>query len=179
MKTMWRMSQFIVVSATAFIVSVAPASAGDPDLISFSAGAFDFYDYEDQAAELRIEYRSGRKIFGDEFGPVFRGIGPIVGLMVNTDGGVFGYGGVYADFRIRDRVVVIPSAGLGGYREGDSRDLGGVFQFQLGLTAAYRFQDDSSLGVTFTHFSNASIHDSNPGVESLLLTYTIPMERLF
>ncbi len=179
MKTMWRMSQFIVASATAFIASVAPASAGDPDLISFSAGAFDFDDYEDQAAALRIEYRSGRKIFGDEFRPVFRGIGPIVGLMANTDGAVFGYGGVYADFRMGDRVVVILSAGLGGYREGDSRDLGGVFQFQLGLTAAYRFRDNSSLGVTFTHISNAKIYDSNPGVESLLLTYTIPFERLF
>ena len=99
--------------------------------------------------------------------------------MANTDGGVFGYGGVYADFRMGDRVVVIPSAGLGGYSEGDSRDLGGVFQFQLGLTAAYRFRDNSSLGVTFTHISNAKIHDSNPGVESLLLTYTIPFERLF
>ena len=99
--------------------------------------------------------------------------------MTNTDRGVFGYGGIYADIRLGDRMVVYPSAGLGGYSEGDSRNLGGVFQFHLGVTAAYRFEDDSSLGITVTHISNASIHDETPGVESILLTYTVPLKRLF
>lgn len=177
---MRHMRLFIVAGSMAFIVSTVPASAQDPDLISVSAGAFDFADYEDESAELRVEYRSGQKIFGEvEFGPIFRGIGPMAGLMANTDGGVFGYGGFYADIRLGDRVVVYPTAGLGGYSEGDSRDLGGVFQFHLGVTAAYHFEDDSSLGITVTHISNASIHDKNPGVNSLLLTYTVPLKRLF
>ena len=179
MKTMGRMLPFIIAGTMAFTASAAPALAQDPDLLSVSAGAFDFDDYENEAAELRVEYRSGWKILGFEFGPVFRGIGPMVGLMANTDGGVFGYGGIYSDIQFGERVVLFPSVALGGYNEGDSRDLGGVFQFQLGLTAAYRFEDDSSLGITFAHISNASIHDKNPGVESLLLTYTISLGRLF
>ena len=173
------MRLFIVAGTMAFIVSAAPVLAQDPDLISVSAGAYDFEDYEDESAELRVEYRSGWKILGVEFGPVFRGIGPMVGLMADTNGGVFGYGGIYADIRLGDRVVVYPTTGLGGHSEGDSRDLGGVFQFHLGVAATYRFEDDSSLGITVTHISNATIHDENPGVETILLTYTVPLKQLF
>ena len=38
-----------------------------------------------------------------------------------------------------------------------------MFEFHLGATLAYIFEDDSSLGVTFTHISNARINESNPG----------------
>ena len=95
--------------------------------------------------------------------------------MANTDGGVFGYAGLYADFRLGDHILILPSAGAGGYSEGDSKDLGGVFEFHLGATLAYIFEDDSSLGV----ISNARINESNPGVNSLLLSYSLPLERLF
>ncbi len=76
-------------------------------------------------------------------------------------------------------MVVAPIAGLGDYSEGDSRDLGGVFQFHLGVTVAYRFEDDSSLGITVTHISNASIHGENPGVESILLTYRLATTAVY
>lgn len=103
----------------------------------------------------------------------------MAGLMANTDGSVFSYGAIYADIRLGDRVVVYPTTGLGGYSEGDNRDPGGVFQFHLDVTVAYRFEDDSSLGITVPHISNVSIHDENPGVESILLTHTVLLKRLF
>jgi hypothetical protein len=99
--------------------------------------------------------------------------------MANTDGGIFGYGGAYVEFRPVDRIVLLPSAGVGGYRQGGSKPLGGVFQFHLGFTAVYQFDNDSRLGITFAHISNAGIHDRNPGANSLLLTYGMPVNTMF
>ena len=95
-------------------------------------------------------------------------------MLANTDGGVFGYGGVYIDLTWGD-IVITPLVGLGGYAEGDSKDLGGVFQFLASGTVAYVFPNGSRLGVRLGHLSNAGIHDDNPGEEDLMLTYSLPL----
>ncbi|MFQ5775814.1 MAG: acyloxyacyl hydrolase [Kiloniellaceae bacterium] len=153
------------------------AAAQENDYLVGGIGAFNFIEKKDPSAEGRIEYAPGFRILG--LGTYFRGVGPMVGLMGNTDGGVFGYGGIFGDIRLGERVVVRPRVGLGGYREGDSRHLGGVFQFHLGVDLAYRFDNDHRLGVMFAHISNASVHESNPGTNSLLVTYAIPLGSIF
>lgn len=84
---------------------------------------------------------------------------------------------LYTDMRLGEHWTITPAAGIGAYERGGGKDLGGVFQFHLGLDVAYRLQSGSRIGVKLTHISNASIHDDNPGTESLLLTYTIPLGR--
>jgi lipid A 3-O-deacylase len=113
-----------------------------------------------------IELRIGEKIYG---------IGPAIGLMANTDGGVFGYALAYSDLKYRD-FVFTPFAGLGGYSRGDSSDLGGVFQFRSGLGAAYQFPNQHRLGLQVAHISNAGSHSYNPGEEELYLTYAMPFQ---
>jgi lipid A 3-O-deacylase len=112
----------------------------------------------------KIELRIGEKIYG---------IGPAIGLIANTDGGVFGYASAYSDIKYQDYVFT-PFAGLGGYSSGDSSNLGGVFQFRLGLGAAYQFPTQHRLGIQVGHISNAGSHSYNPGEEELFLTYAVP-----
>lgn len=90
--------------------------------------------------------------------------------MAAGDGGVFGYGGVYADVAYGP-MLVTPLFGIGGYSRGDSKDLGGVFQFRGALGTAYEFGNGTRLGVHVAHVSNAFIHDRNLGEEELYLTY--------
>ncbi len=156
-----------------------PAQAAEGDYLVGGAGVFDAFEFDEETAEGRIELRSGEKLGAGLFGWRFQGIGPMVGFAANTDGGVFGYGGLYADMRVTDNIVFQPSAGLGGYSQGDSAELGGVFQFHLGAEVAYEFDNGDRAGVYVTHISNADIHDRNPGVESVLLTYSISLDRLF
>lgn len=142
-----------------------------PDTVTLGVGAFnvianDDIANDDPSGEARIEYRVGGR---------WNAIGPMVGVLANTDGGVFGYAALYADMRLGERWVLTPAAGVGAYEDGEGKDLGGVFQFHLGLDVAYRFEDDSRLGLKLAHISNAFLHDENPGSESLLLTYTIPL----
>ena len=93
--------------------------------------------------------------------------------MANADGGVFDYGGISADVAF-GRFVVKPLLAIGGYRQGQSGDLGGVFQFRQSLGLNYEFANRHRLGLNVAHISNAGIHNTNPGVEELHVTYAIP-----
>ena len=142
------------------------ARADEPAFFAASVGAFDIND-DDTSAEFRLEYRSDYRLWH---------IGPMIGLMANTDGGVYGYGGVFIDIFFGKNWVVMPNAAVGGYREGSSKDLGNVVEFRTGVEIAYRFADKSRLGLAFQHISNAGLDDKNPGTESLVLTYAIPFD---
>ncbi len=160
----WRHS--IAAAAMGLVLAMAPAaSAGDPDFLALAIGGYDVNDNE-TSAEFRIEYRSNRK---------YLFLKPMIGLLGNSDGGVYGYGGVNLDLFLAKRWVVMPNFAIGGYRRGGSKDLGSVIEFRSGLEIAYRFDDRSRLGIAFSHISNASIDDNNPGTESLVLVYSIPL----
>ena len=117
------------------------------------------------AATARVELRYGKKLFY---------LGPALGVLGTTKGGVFGYAGVYADLRLGD-VVITPLAGVGGYHRGGGEDLGGTFEFRLSLGAAYEFAGGTRLGLQFGHISNGGSHRINPGENELLVTYAFPL----
>lgn len=160
-----------------FFGLVAPASA-EEDRILLGIGAFSFDEGNDGnlAAEARLEYLSGWRLFGQAFGPRFQGLGPYAALNVNTDGGVFGSGGLFLDLQPFPGFYLRPFGGIGGYSEGSARDLGGVFQFETGAAVGYRFENQMETGILFKHISNAGIHDDNPGVNSLMLTVSMPFD---
>lgn len=133
-----------------------------PHYLDLGLGGFDV-DGESSGA-ARVELRCGKKVFF---------VGPAIGLLANTDGGFFAYGGIYADIVYR-KLVVTPFWGAGGYEEGDGKDLGGTFQFRTSITLAYQFDNLSRLGVQAAHISNADLHKDNPGAQNILLTFALP-----
>ena len=150
--------------AAAFFASPA-ARADDPAFLAISAGYFDINDDYD-AFEGRLEYRHDKKFW------IFK---PFVGVMATSDEAVHGYAGVLVDIYFGRRWVLTPSFAPGLYRDGDGKDLGGTVQFRSQLEFSYRFDDRSRLGISVNHISNASIYDSNPGTESVAITYAIPL----
>jgi lipid A 3-O-deacylase len=135
----------------------------EADNLLVGAGVFDLT--HDETAAGTIEYRFGRKVFM---------VGFALGLMANVDGGLFGYVGTYSDLSYK-KLYVTPQLAMGGYHEGDSTDLGGVFQFRVSLDVAYRLDNGHRLGVRWGHISNADAHEQNPGEEELFLTYSVPL----
>lgn len=135
----------------------------EADNLLGGAGVFDLRHGPSGAGT--VEYRFGRKFFV---------VGLSLGLMANTDGGLFGYVGAYGDLSYK-KLYVTPQLAMGGYGQGGSQDLGGVFQFRQSIDLAYRFDNGHRLGVRAAHISNADIHDLNPGEEELLLTYSFPV----
>ncbi len=174
-RTLWAMRQrgfrpvvrlFTLIASLALGLTVATATwADDPSFLAVSAGGYDVNDNE-TAAEARIEFRWNQK---------FLGFKPMIGLLGNSKGGIYGYGGINLDIFMGNRWVMTPNFAIGGYRRGVSKDLGNVLEFRSGLELAYRFDDRARLGVALSHISNASISNNNPGTESLVLTYSIPI----
>lgn len=135
-------------------------------LVTLGVGYYDVFDDQD-AAEFVVEYRHKK--------PLFWKIAPLVGIMATSDEAVYGFVGLDADFFISDRFVLNPNFAAGAYKNGDGKDLGHGLQFRSGLELNYVFDNQSRAGIAFNHISNASLGDENPGTESLLINYSIPL----
>lgn len=144
-------------------------SRDDSDFLEFQLGAFNLLPKNTFAYGL--EYHSDIKIFDY--------VKPIVGILSTAQGAVYGYGGFAVDFYLERRIVLTPSLAVGVYGRGNDANLGKVFpEFRSSIQIAYRFDDDSRLGVEFHHISNAGTSSSNLGAETLLLTYAYPLQKL-
>ena len=156
--------------AAAMVVGTGAARADDPDFLSFGAGYFDWNRQKAPAAEFRLEYRSDKKLW------IFK---PLGGIMGTSDGAVYAFAGIGVDVFFGRRIVLTPSFAPGYYAKGSGLDLGHELEFRSQIEFAYRFDDRSRLGVAVSHMSNASIADENPGTESAILYYSMPLSRIF
>lgn len=154
-------------AATTVFATLGPIDVhgNEVDTLLVGAGVFNIRGDEKKTPAGTVEYRFGRKLFV---------VGLTLGVMANTEGGGFGYTGIYSDLSYKN-IYLTPQLAFGGYHEGDSKDLGEVFQFRMSLDLAYRFANGQRLGLRGAHISNAGIHVSNPGEEEILLTYSFPL----
>ncbi len=145
----------------------APAAqADDPDLLALGAGGYNVLHYQKEA-QVRAEYR-----FSYRFLSIVR---PIAGVLATNDRSVYTYGGFRFDAEIGQHFVIMPELAFGYWSQGAGKNLGGPEEFKEGGEFAYRFADYSRIGFLFDHISNAGIYKSNPGVESALIVYSIPI----
>ena len=142
-------------------------SVDDPSFIALGAGAFDIL-HDGTAGEFRGEFRSGHRLLGL--------LKPFVGASVTTDGAAFGYGGFGIDVYFGQHWVLTPNVAVGAFGRGSGKDLGSTVEFRSGAELDYRFDDRSRLGLAFHHTSNAGIGSRNPGAETLMLMYGIPVD---
>ncbi len=143
-----------------------PARADDPSFLAVGAGVYDVF-HNFTAGQARLEYR-----FSERYLYLFK---PFVGGLVTTKGSVMGYGGVRIDLYLSPRWVLTPNAAVGAFGRGDGKNLGSVVEFKTGAEVAYRFDSHARLGLQFDHISNAGIGRTNPGTESFVVFYSIPI----
>ena len=145
-------------------------SPGDPPRIALGAGAFDFTpsNHKDSrtAAELRAEYR---------YGDVFWILSPFIGTAGTSDGAFYGYGGFGIDINFGPSFVLTPNVAAGYFARGNGTALGSWVEFRSGAELAYRFADQSRLGIAIHHTSNAGLTKQNPGEQSAVLMYSVPL----
>ena len=147
--------------------SALAAAAGDStngDLAVY-AGQYSVFDDTYDSGMFGMEYR---------WADVWRGIRPTVGAFANGDDAAYGYAGIYWDIPL-GRFTISPGVAAGFYHQGDSKDLGGGFEFRDTIEVTYRFDGGQRVGLQLTHLSNAGIHNGNPGVETLQLVFTNPI----
>ncbi len=134
--------------------------------LDLGVGGFDVIEeYQGHASgAARIELRVGNKLWF---------VGPVFGVLANTDGGWFSYGGIYADIENKN-IVITPQLSIGEYKEGAGKDLGGTCQFRFAVGLSWQFVNRARLGLQLAHISNAGLDDHNPGEEDILMTFGWP-----
>jgi lipid A 3-O-deacylase len=149
-----------------FFCSSNSLAGGSKDYISFSTALFDFLQNDVTSLEARIEYRVNS---------VKWQLKPFAGLMANTDGGEYIYSGVFYEIPITKFLNLVPSFAPGLYFKNNSKDLHFVVEFRTQLEAIFVLPNKLRAGVSFNHISNASLGKSNPGVESIAITFQLPV----
>jgi len=146
-------------------------SPSDPPRLVLGVGAFDVtpsksHKDANTAGEFRGEYRFGGTPWLLE---------PFVGASVTTDGAAYGYFGFGLDVNFGPSWVLTPNAAAGVFERGSGTNLGSWWEFRTGAELAYRFANLSRLGLAVHHTSNAGLTKRNPGEQSILVMYSIPM----
>ena len=151
--------------ATCLATLATPALA--EEYLTGYAGWFDLVDNEQEATQFGVEYRMKEWQYN---------IHPTIGANVTTDSSYYVYGGFNWDIEVLPKeIYLVPNFMAGGYAKGDGKDLGHGLEFRSGLELDYQMKSGSRVGVAFNHISNASLGDKNPGAETLLLNYSMPL----
>lgn len=148
-----------------------------PDFLSIGAGAFDFTREKHRTFEFEIEYKFHLKCLRSPIRHLeFR---PLIGAMATAKGSFYGYLGINFDLLFCDHILFAPGFAAGYYAAGGGKNLGYPLEFRSGVELAWQFSDWHRLGIHFYHLSNASLARRNPGEESLVIFYDIPLVKGF
>lgn len=147
------------------------ASADDTAFGKVFIGTVDsFRDSQDSQYGLEYQFAQGNTRYDFK---------PIVGLMRTRDASHYLYVGFSrtSKFTNADTGLALTfSFGPGLYFHGGGEDtnLGHVFELRTSGGLLWSFADATRIGVHFSHLSNASITEVNPGTELLTITYELP-----
>ncbi|MBI3237122.1 MAG: acyloxyacyl hydrolase [Chlamydiales bacterium] len=136
-----------------------------PDHLMIGPGLFNV-DKSHPRWMAQIEYR---------FEPNCHHVRPLIAFFANTDQSFYLCGGVGFDIFLCKKFVVTPSFAPGWYHQGKGRRLGFPVNFRSGIEAAIVLENQGRIGAQFSHISNARMLLRNPGADSLVIYYAIPL----
>ena len=125
----------------------------------------------DSSAVVGLELRFDR-VRPDAAGPARCSLDPRVGILLTTNGAAYLYAGAGLAVRLPARCGLTVGLDAGLYENRQDVDLGGPVEFRTSLELARELPGSRRLGAVFQHLSNASLYKHNPGVNSLLVTWS-------
>ena len=129
-------------------------------------GMFDFSD-EGKSSTLVGFQHQDENLNRDTF---FGNISPITGGLFTADNAGYIYTGVQAQYKI-GALNVTPSFTPGLYHKGDGKDLGHMIEFKSEIQLSLNLFQNTELGFSYNHLSNASFGDKNPGANSYMFNF--------
>ncbi len=137
-----------------------------PPLLQVGVGIFNLHRVHKWQAQASIEYK---------WRPIVYTLRPFVGMMGTQKASLYWYGGFGLDLFIGRAFVITPSLAAGIYYRGHGKNLGYPLEFRSSLEFAFVLKREARIGLQIYHISNASLGHKNPGEESLVLFYSIPL----
>ena len=133
---------------------------------NFYTGMFDFSDDGKKSALVGVQHQN-EDLNRDTF---LGNWSPITGAMITAANAAYFYTGIQANYKIGN-LNFTPSFTPGLYHEGDGKDLGHVIEFKSELQISFDLSNNSHLGFSYNHISNASLGDKNPGANSYMFNF--------
>ena len=133
---------------------------------NFYSGMFDFSDSGKKSTLFGFQHQNENLTRKSFLGT----LSPITGALVTADGAGYFYTGVQAQYKI-GKLDLTPSFTPGLYNEGNGKDLGHVIEFKSEVQVSLNLFENSQLGMSYNHISNASLGDKNPGANSYMFNF--------
>jgi len=134
--------------------------------LNFFTGMFDFSDDSKRSALFGLEHQN-ENLYRNSF---LGKLSPVTGGLITADNAVYLYTGVQAEYHLGG-IDIIPSFSPGFYSEGDGKDLGYPLEFKTEVQLNFNISENSHLGMSYNHISNASLGEKNPGANSYMLNF--------
>jgi hypothetical protein len=150
---------------TLALLATVPAVAAEPTSLAFSGGVSNF-NKSPTRIEVGFEFRTPINVWG---------MAVAAGLTVNDDKSAWVFGGLRRDFSLGGPWIITPAFAIALYEQGDGKNLGGPLEFRSALEIGYEWPGRKRLAFAIYHLSNAGIYDHNPGMNSLILTFSLPL----
>ena len=140
----------------------------DSDNTKFNiySGLFDFSDKGKRSTLIGFQHQN-TDLNRDTF---IGNLSPITGFMFTADSATYLYTGVQAQYSLGE-LNIIPSFTPGFYSQGDGKDLGHLLEFKSEVQISLNLFQNSQLGFSYNHLSNASLGDKNPGANSYMFNF--------
>tara|TARA_B100001173_G_scaffold51204_1_gene41852 strand:- start:3906 stop:4418 length:513 start_codon:yes stop_codon:yes gene_type:complete len=133
---------------------------------SVYTGMFDFSDKGKKSTLIGFQHQN-ENLNRDTF---LGNLSPITGVLITSDNAGYIYTGVQAQYKI-GVLNITPSFTPGLYHEGDGKDLGHLLEFKSEIQLSLDLSQNSELGFSYNHISNASLGDKNPGANSYMFNF--------
>ncbi len=138
----------------------------NPNQYNVYTGMFDFSDDGKRSTLLGIQHQN----VDLNRDTIFGNISPISGILITEDNAGYVYTGIQAQYKIGN-LNITPSFTPGLYHEGDGKDLGHLLEFKSEVQISLDIFNNSELGFSYNHISNASLGDKNPGANSYMFNF--------
>ena len=134
--------------------------------LNFFAGMFDFSDQKQRAVLVGFQHQN-EELYRETF---LGTLSPITGGFVTENSALYVYSGIEWNFDVGP-LKLTPSFAPGLYGEGDGKDLGHILEFKSEIQASFNLSENTGIGMSYNHISNASLGDKNPGANSYMFNF--------
>ena len=145
--------------------SIAADNSNETELNIFT-GMFDFSDVKQKAGLLGFQHQND-ELFRESF---LGKLSPITGGFLTEKNAFYLYTGAQAEYDF-GFMTITPSFAPGYYNAGDGKDLGSALEFKSEVQMSLNFSDNTQLGMSYNHISNASLGSKNPGANSYMFNF--------
>ena len=149
-----------------FSLNAEDINNNTPNEYNVYTGMFDFSDDGKRSALIGFQHQNENLNRDTLLG----NLSPVTGALITEDNAAYIYTGIQAQYEFGS-LNFNPSFTPGLYHEGDGKDLGHVIEFKSELQFSFDLSDNSLLGFSYNHISNASLGDKNPGANSYMFNF--------